>query len=201
MNLAILPVLLFAQSRQKGRQGAVILIVSLLAIGLAPVVVPQPVLDRLGTLLPLEGGGDAAESTHRRWLVFWQGLKLFSQNPLLGVGVGNFRWHAVMDPSYGVAGATHNAYLLVLVEGGVILLVAHLLLFWRTYRDLGRVEKGAVAPRRLGLDWLVSATRTNIVLLAVFSLFAEAWKEFYYPLLIGTAAVLTQLHRDPPLRS
>lgn len=202
LNLAILPALLVAQSRQKGRQGMVILIVTLLAIGLAPLVVPQPVLDRLATLLPSEGArGDPAESTHRRWLVLWEGLKFFSQSPFLGVGIGNFRWLAITDPSYGVEGSTHNAYLLALVEGGVILLALQLFLFWQTYRDLGKIGKRAVATPQLGLHWLVTATRTNIVLLAVFSLFAEAWKEFYYPLLIGTAAVLAQLHRAPSERS
>jgi hypothetical protein len=62
------------------------------------------------------------------------------------------------------------------------------------------VETRAVSTPQLGLHWLVPATRTSIVMLAVFSLFAEAWKEFYFPLLIGTAAVLAQLYRDPPER-
>jgi hypothetical protein len=101
-----------------------------------------------------------------------------------------------METTYGgVAAAAHNAYLLALAEGGMILLLVYLLLFWRTYKDLGKALKRAALAPDVRLRWLVLATRTNLVLLLVFSLFAEAWKEFYYVLILGTAAVLTQLYQ------
>jgi uncharacterized membrane protein len=40
----------------------------------------------------------------------------------------------------------------------------------------------------------VLATRANLVLLLVFSLFAEAWKEFYILLILGTAGILAQIY-------
>ena len=56
--------------------------------------------------------------------------------------------------------------------------------------DGARSQPGAPPVERepqVGLRWLVLATRTNLILLLVVSLFAEAWKEFYILLITGTA--------------
>ena len=198
LNLVLLPGLLTAHSHQKRRHGMAILVVTLLAIGLLPALVPQRILNRLATVTLTDSTGEAAGSVDKRWQVFSQGLKLFWQSPFLGVGVGNFRWLAAMDPSYGEVLGTHNAYLLALVEGGLILLAAHVLLLWQTNRDLGKTANRALAAPQLGLHWLVVATRANIWLLAIFSLFAEVWKEGIFPLLIATAAVLHTDIETPP---
>jgi len=89
----------------------------------------------------------------------------------------------------------HSSYLLTLAEGGVILLGAYLLLFWVTLRDLGKSLKLSALAPEIRLRWLVLATRTNLILLLVFSLFTDTWKEFYYLLILGTTAVLSQLYQ------
>jgi O-antigen ligase len=200
LNLGLLLVLLMAQSQLKLGKVAAILLLMIACIAVAAVLVPQPILDRILALVP--GGDDVAQksvagSTARRQLVLQSGLTLFSENPFMGIGVGNFRWVVALDMRFGgMVGAAHNAYILALAEGGIVLFGAHLLLFWVTARNLRWAASRAAALPQLGLDWLIRATRTNLILLLFFSLFAEAWKEFYFLLILATAAILTHIYRQ-----
>ena len=200
LNLVLLVGLLLVRSRPKFGHIAAILLLVILCVFVAALLVPQPILDRI---LALTGGsGDdarmkgVAESTIRRQIIFQTGFTFFSENPFMGVGVGNFRWMAAIDPRFGqVVSAAHNAYILALAEGGIILFGAYMFLFYCTARNLRWVAKRAQELPGIGLEWLVQATRINLTLLLVFSVFAEAWKEFYFLLILATAAILTQIYR------
>jgi O-antigen ligase len=197
INLTLLPLLLLGQSgMRRGRVAAVVLLL-VLSISLSLVLVPQAIRHRLGTFLPTYQEDKAvSQSTELRLLMLRVGLERFWESPVLGVGIGNLRWMNAMDPtSGGLPLAAHNAYLLALSEGGVILLGAYLLLFWQTFRDLGKTLKLSALAPDVNLKWLVLATRTNLILLLVFSLFTDTWKEFYYLLILGTTAVLSQLYQ------
>ncbi|MBI3057894.1 MAG: O-antigen ligase family protein [Deltaproteobacteria bacterium] len=199
LNLGLLPLLLLAQSGlRKGKLAAIALLL-VLAVSVTLLFVPERIFQRITSFsLTSESAhvSGATLSLQRRVQILQTGLKFFGEHPFMGVGVGNFRWMTAMDSTFGgLSGAAHNAYLLALAEGGMILLLVYLLLFWRTYKDLGKALKRAALAPDVRLRWLVLATRTNLVLLLVFSLFAEAWKEFYYVLILGTAAVLTQLYQ------
>ena len=199
VNLGLLPLLLLAQSGlRKGKLAAIALLL-VLAVSVTLLFVPERIFQRITSFsLTSESAhvSGATLSLQRRVQILQTGLKFFGEHPFMGVGVGNFRWMTAMDSTFGgLSGAAHNAYLLALAEGGMILLLVYLLLFWRTYKDLGKALKRAALAPDVRLRWLVLATRTNLVLLLVFSLFAEAWKEFYYVLILGTAAVLTQLYQ------
>ena len=63
-----------------------------------------------------------------------------------------------------------------------------------TARDLNRALRQSERAPQVGLRWLVLATRTNLILLLVVSLFAEAWKEFYILLITGTPASWPQIY-------
>ena len=199
LNLALLPMLLLAQSGLRRGQIAAVLLVLVLSIGVSLVLVPQQILERISSFSltsEIAGQSGATLSAQRRVTLLQAGFKMVRENPFMGVGVGNFRWVSALDPSYGGAsGATHNAYLLALAEGGIILLGIYLWLFWRTLKDLGRALKQSALASQLQVRWLVLATRTNLILLLVFSVFAEAWKEFYFLLILVTAAVLCRLYQ------
>lgn len=68
----------------------------------------------------LAGTGD--ELIHGGWnfrLSIWEaGLEAFSQHPLFGLGAGSFR--AAVEPILGTGNASHNVYLAVLVEQGLV---------------------------------------------------------------------------------
>lgn len=201
LNLVLLSLLLLWQSRLRGGQIAGLVVMTVVAVGVGAMLVPQPVLDRLMTFIPSEGG-DAwtpdtiTRSNIRRLTILEAGLKLAAENPILGIGIGNFRWMTALDPSYGgMAMSAHNAYLAVLAEGGIVLLGGYLLLFGRTLRDLTGVIKQSARSPEVGLRWLAVATRTNLILLLFFSLFAEVWKEFFFLLIIATSGVLAQIYR------
>ncbi len=83
--------------------------------GLAPRAFPelQANLERLGqTTQELESG----TLTYRR-LIWDAGLKVFRDQPVVGVGLGGYRY--AIEPYYGIATASHNSFLSVLVDLGI----------------------------------------------------------------------------------
>jgi hypothetical protein len=195
LNLGLLLALLLLQSGVRPGRLAAVALFGVVAAATLWFLVPQPIVDRITTLLPSEQVTSATRSIELRELMLQMGAKLFSQSPFTGVGVGNVRWMAALDPQSGGLGLTmHNAYLLVLVEGGVLFLGAYLLLFWLTWRSLQRTAGLAAVRPEIGLGWLVRATRTNLVLLLTFSLFAEAWNETPFLLTLCSAMALAVLY-------
>ena len=199
LMLMILPLLLLFQSGLKRGQIVAFILFLVLSVSLSLIFVPERILQRI-TSLSLESEdahvSGSIGSLQTRFLMIQLGLKLIGESPFIGMGIGNARWLTALDPrSRGIPMTLHSSYLLTLAEGGVILLGAYLLLFWVTLRDLGKSLKLSALTPEIRLRWLVLATRTNLILLLVFSIFAETWKEFYYLLILATAAVLSQLYQ------
>jgi O-antigen ligase len=194
-----LPLLLLQSGLRRSHLAAVILLL-VVSGSVALAFVPERVLQRISSLaLTSESASvsDPVGSLQHRLLMIQLGLKLFSESPFIGVGIGNVRWMTALDPaSGGVPMTLHNSYLLMLAEGGIILLAAYLLLFWHTFRDLGKALKLSAAAPEIRLRWLILATRTNLLLLLIFSFFAETWKEFYYLLILATTPVLLRIYQQ-----
>ena len=196
LNLGLLLVLLLSRIRLKPAHIAGVLLMVVVVVAVGAFLVPQPILDRIlafGSTAEDSRMKGVAESTKGRMVALQSGLTLFAENPFMGVGVGNYRWMTAMQASF--YGAAHNAYILALAEGGLILFGIQLLLFWVTLRNLRWAATRAAALPHVRLDWLIQATRVNMILLLFFSFFAEAWKEFYFLLILATAAILTQIYR------
>ncbi len=196
LNLGLLLVLLLTRTRLKPGHIVAIVLMMVACVAIAALFVPQPILDRILSFGVSSDEGrmkGVTESTKGRVVALQSALTLFSQNPFMGVGVGNYRWMTALETTF--TGAAHNAYVLILAEGGIVLLGAYLLLFWVTFRNLKWAAARAVALPHIRLDWLIQATRVNLILLLAFSLFAEAWKEFYFLLILATPAILTQIYR------
>ena len=198
--LMILPLLLLGQSGLRRGQLLAVILLLVVSGSVALAFVPERVIQRISsTAITTESASvsDPVRSLQLRLLMTKLGLKFFMESPLIGVGVGNMRWMTALDPaSGGVPMTLHNSYLLMLAEGGIILLSAYLLLFWSTFRDLGKALKLSAAAPEIRLRWLILATRTNLLLLLVFSFFAETWKEFYYLLMLATAPVLLRIYQQ-----
>lgn len=69
-----------------------------------------------GPLLEAFSGHDA--SLAERWLYWRESWRMFTQNPLLGVGLGN--WSSVAAQNDVVGPHPHNIFLEMLTEGGVV---------------------------------------------------------------------------------
>ncbi len=202
LQLALLAVLLLAQSRLNPGRIASFILLAFVAVGLIVAFVPDIVMDRLASMVVTQEYQEKSlvESNVRRLTVLGAGLKLIADSPIMGTGIGNFRWMTALDIEHGgLAMAAHNAYLLALAEGGIVLLAGYLVLFWFTARDLSRTLKAAARLPGVGLEWLVRATRANLALLLTFAIFAEAWKEIFFVLILATAAALTQIYRRAAL--
>ena len=198
LDLLLLAVLLLAQSRLSPGRIAMFILLGFVAVGLVVALVPDTVMDRLASLVVTQEyqPKSLTGSTAGRLALAVAALKLWVENPLMGIGIGNFRWMTALDPTNGgIPAPAHNAYLLALAEGGIILLAGYLLLFWLTACDLSRTLKEAGRLREVGLDWLILATRTNLIVLLAFSMFADAWKEIFFVMILATAAALAQIYR------
>lgn len=156
---------------------------------------PQPYLDRITNFFPTEQGEEGAGSIRARLEILAVGLRMLRDHPIAGVGIGNFRWVSVVDYQNARPSAQHNSYLLTLVEGGLLLFIPYMLLFWGTWRDLTLTRRLSIQMPSLRLGWLVEAVRTIFVLFLIFSFFADIWHELFPYLIIGLAAVLTRLHQ------
>lgn len=155
---------------------------------------PQLYLDRITNFFLTERGEEGAGSIRARQEILAVGLRMFRDHPIAGVGIGNFRWVSVLDYQNTRPSAQHNSYLLTLVEGGLLLFIPYMLLFWRTWKDLTLARRLSTQMPTLRLGWLVEATRTIFVLFLIFSFFADVWHEMFPYLIIGLAAVLIRLY-------
>lgn len=157
---------------------------------------PQPYVDRITNFFVTERGEEGSGSLRARLQLLDVGLRMFVDHPITGVGIGNFRWVSVVDYQNTRPSALHNSYLLTMVEGGVVLFVLYMLLFWRTWRDLTLTRLLSVQMPSLRLGWLVESTRAMFALFLIFSFFADVWHETIPYLIIGLATVLKRLYQD-----
>lgn len=206
VGLSVAGLLLFARRRAGVRRLVYGVTVGLMAVALVNQIVPQQSLERLSNLPGVSE--DATEagigSLERREYTLGIALQLARENPLLGIGVGNWEKERFLrDPLRSIT-VPHNSYMLTFVESGVLVLALYLGLFWVTLRQLALLERQPDAMQQArdeGLDWLVTGTRLALVLLMVFSLFADLWETITLYFLFGIAAVLLRryLPARPPL--
>jgi len=121
-------------------------------------------------------------------------LEMSASNPILGIGIGNFRW--MHQTYYGDDRASHNSYLRALAEGGIGILSLYLLLYYVTYRMLKQLER--YGPREL--LWLSKGLRVGFLVYLTFSAFSDfLFSDFLY-LTIGVAVAMTSLSQRQELR-
>ncbi len=159
------------------------------AVGLVTyfTVLPPRMQQRILNLNPLgEQAAEGSKSTEFRYATIQNSFQIIGDHPILGVGLGNFRW--VHKHTHGRFKPPHNSYVWALAEGGVPLLLAFLALFYALWRRLGTLstvyEHHDVIPHFP--NWL----RVYIVLLLFFSFFADVWIEEHVFLLVGSTILL-----------
>jgi len=178
----------------------------LLGYGLTSVLVfvlvvsftPAKTLERL-TNLPFTQGGQSglgSASLERREYNWEQAVEMFRENPLLGVGIGNWELARFLQDPTHATGAPHSSYLLALCEGGIFCLMGYLALLWRCWRNIGFAEyymNDPQFPLSRNLRWVVKSTKTDFIVLIFFSLFADLWQLVILFWLVGISIVVRRM--------
>jgi O-antigen ligase len=159
--------------------------------------VPEKTIERITNLPFTEGGqeGLGSSSFERRQYTWEVAVDLFRENPVLGVGIGNWELARFLkDPTHST-GAPHSSYLLALCEGGVFCLAGFLVLLWRTWRNLRAVEPYVSDPNfpLADLRWIVKSAKVSFIVLIFFSLFADLWQLVIIYWLVGLSIVMRRL--------
>jgi O-antigen ligase len=156
------------------------------------VLLPPKAQERILNVNPFaEERLEGSSSTAYRAAAIGHSLALIEKRPILGVGVGNFRW--VNRYYHGFFKPPHNSYLWAATEGGLVLLTAYLVLFRQLWRRFGRLRAPYVDHAELPLfaHWL----RVYVILLLFFSFFADVWLEEHVFLLVASAILLERWRR------
>jgi len=117
------------------------LLVFMILLLLSPLIFPEPLIDRMESAY-----SRTREGNYMRPYIYRSAYEMFTDNPVLGVGVGHFREHFLdyLDPEAPgqsrVYNHTHNIFLQVMSELGLLGLLAFLYLLVMivktTYRAL-----------------------------------------------------------------
>jgi O-antigen ligase len=158
--------------------------------------IPSAYLDRITNFVTASRGSGVEVSTENRLDLALTGLRMFVDHPLLGVGVGNFRWRSIVDYHNPHVSALHNSYVLTLTEGGLVMMVGYVILFTVILKVLAEARHRSAEQPEVGLAWLVEGTQVMFVMFLIFSAFADCWHEAYLPFLAALTTVLARLY-DP----
>jgi O-antigen ligase len=117
-------------------------------------------------------------------------IEVFKNDPLFGVGPGNFRWlHQQLYPYSIAAGRPpHDSYLWAATEGGIVAVVLYLLLFLFIARDLRAARQKFSTSHQL---WHVTRFLGGYLMIFLFfSAFADFWLEPHLYLLAGLSMLM-----------
>jgi O-antigen ligase len=128
----------------KARPGA--LVAGALALSIALPFMPSSFWDRMDSIFVAEE--DATGSRAARLRLMEQGIEVFAENPLTGVGAGQFQNYDAPGVTIEKWRVTHNVWLQVGAELGIFGLWAFGFLVWRAYRSSLDTMRALRGPRR-----------------------------------------------------
>lgn len=140
---------------------------------------------------------EAQGSAGGRFRTAQAATRVWFEYPVFGVGIGNFETERAVTDPFGVVGPPHNSYLWALAEGGVVVFVLYLWLFWWTLRRIHEIRweyEARYGPMKLG--WLVAAMRTALIGFLFYSFFADMWYHDFFYILMGICLALIHLHEQ-----
>lgn len=165
---------------------------------------PGTVTNRLRTLLEdNEQSLEAVESRMGRTELMKRAFNLTLQNPLTGVGPGQFStvegFSSRAAGQRGIWMQAHNTYLQISSEAGLLaagLLLATLIY---CYRIASRIRQRAIRLRNRDYEVIAMGLMLSIIMFSVAAFFLTLGYRFYFPYLIGfSAALYTAARRDLP---
>jgi O-antigen ligase len=192
LNLFVVFGLFAMEGRFSIKRQLHLILIAGVAIFLATELLSETHLERLQNVLP--GSSTAVKgtaSTEERLNNLTDVFKVITQNPMLGIGIGNFRWVRLED--FGNATPPHNSYLLAASEGGVPMLGLYLLLFGLTVKYFVDAERKSNSSE---VRSIARGLRIGLLTFLFFTLFADFWSDIVTYLLVGLAIVLRRLQAE-----
>jgi O-antigen ligase len=183
-------------------RGRVLGVVLVLAIVGAVLSAPAIFWERVGTLWSGEGiavsddARSAGESEFQRKALVRRAIQYTLENPLLGLGLGNFSQRS--GGEYGAQDwkGTHNTYLQLAAEAGIPGFVLFLALLWTTVKNMRRINRSpGEDPAVAELRQMARATSVSIYAFMLAGFFAHLAYDFYLYYLIGISVALQAIHR------
>ena len=118
----------------------------LLLVGVFLIIFGSPIMGRFISSFDLSEGSNLGR------LAIWQSaLKIWQEQPILGVGLGNYPLAIDFSENYRNPMTSHNLYLDILVELGIFGLLAWLVIFFGAFKNLaGRIKDNFLAIGLIG---------------------------------------------------
>jgi O-antigen ligase len=198
--LGIGMIMVFARAARQRRY--LVLMVSSLLIALIALFLPDAFWNRAGTIVPsIQRQEDTFGLRVRLWKA---GARMVADNPIRGVGPGNF---VTALPRYGQAGdmtkrlRAHNSYVSVAAEMGLVGLALFLLIHFLALKRIHRasVEAAKSANDQLSLQALT--LKTCIVIIMIFGLSGHLEYLKYLWVFFGLSIAITSLPELQPRSS
>jgi len=196
-------VLVWWEVLRHAKRGRVMGMVFALAIVGSVLSAPGIFWDRISTMWTGEGiavsdhARSAGESEFQRKALAIRAIRYTLENPLVGLGLGNFSQRSGSE--YGAQDwkGAHNTYLQLASETGIPGFVLFLSLLWVTVKNMRRIrnspgEKAAVKELRQ----MANATSASIYAFMISGFFAHLAYDFYLYYLIGISVALQAVHQN-----
>jgi O-antigen ligase len=178
---------------------AVAVVILAAVFGIIPFGVSQRVLQAFGLSGVSLDSVTAENFSAVQRLAFWQaGLNMFDNNPILGVGIGNYIEAYPRYAAQGwetVLGHAHDYYLNAAAETGLIGLAAYLVLLAAAFKHVGRSVKAAPPGVWYGVALGLLGSLTAISVHNVVDNMYVHGMPVLVGLLFGASAVIPSFHR------
>lgn len=126
-----------------------------------------------------------------------RGLSIFADRPIVGYGIGTYK-----EANYNVNGedlVSHNFYIGVLVELGIIGFILYFLFITGIFKNIYRIKKAHLArpPEDRYLAVLADLLESILITQLVFSIFAGGPSYYIWFLLAGVTIVALKFTNEP----
>lgn len=148
-----------------------------------------------------QNDGVARSSMELRWWMLVTAGRAFADHPLTGIGFGRFQGYSVTNPEIrgataGVGFGTHNTYMEVLAEGGLLALLP-LVLHFRHLRRVPATWRRAV---RAG-DLASAASLAALLIVLVSAAFMNLLLHYGFWAVTGLALAATERAAESPVQA
>lgn len=192
-----------ARSRYKLRMAVAISVMGILGFLFAP----KSVWDRvagMSNLTSTETIGEADSSAEQRFLILQVAATVIENNPIFGVGIGAYGYahakYARTNVEWNFARGrrdTHNTYLHVMAENGIVGFGLFMMIFITTWRLLSRTARAArksLNPEDKELADRCKAYQAAIVGLSICAIFGSLETTVFPFLLVSLVTATTHIY-------
>ena len=168
----------------KGRRPQLVLVAAV-AFAIMFAIAGKTVVERLSNTTQNEGDSAAYASAQERRHVLIRSLKVTIENPLFGIGPGDF---PVISGDWV---ETHDVYTQLSAEAGIPALILFLAIYWYALTGLGEVRQRSTAQPEAIM--FANASRAGLIAFAIGGLFYPDAYEFFLYFVLSYATVLYEV--------